>query len=56
MKLLFVPLRFLISPVFIVAIDVLILFPMALALVDVAGSIHRHLDTHEPVTITSRSP
>jgi len=53
MKFLFVPLRFLISPVFIAAVDVLILFPMVLTLVDVAGSIQRHGDTHEPVTITS---
>jgi hypothetical protein len=53
MKFLFVPLRFLISPLFIAAVDVLILFPMVLTLVDVAGSIHRHVDTHEPVTITS---
>ncbi len=53
MKFLLVPLRFLISPLFIAAVDVLILFPMVLTLVDVAGSVHRHGDTHEPVTITS---
>jgi len=53
MKFLFVPLRFLISPLFIAAVDVLILFPMVLTLVDVAGSVSRRGDTHEPVTITS---
>ena len=53
MKFLFVPLRFLISPAFIAGVDVLILFPMVLTLIDVTGSIHRHIDTHEAVTITS---
>lgn len=53
MKFLFVPLRFLISPAFIAAVDILILFPMVLTLADVAGSVRRHVDTHEPVTITS---
>lgn len=53
MKLLFVPLRFLITPVFIAAVDVLLLFPMVLSLIDVGQGIPRHVDTHEPVTITS---
>ena len=53
MKLLFVPLRFLITPVFIAAVDVVLLFPMVLSLIDVGQGIPRHVDTHEPVTITS---
>ncbi len=51
MKLLFVPLRFLITPVFIAAVDVVLLFPMVLSLIDVGQGIPRHVDTHEPVTI-----
>ncbi|TAJ84015.1 hypothetical protein [Reyranella sp.] len=50
---LLVPLRFLISPIFIAAINLLILFPMVLSIIDVAKSVFRHVDTHEPVTITS---
>jgi hypothetical protein len=53
MKFLFVPLRFLITPVFIAAVDVLLLFPMVLTILDVAQGVHRHADTHEAVTITS---
>jgi hypothetical protein len=53
MKILFVPLRFLISPVFIALVNVLILFPMVLTIVDVLKSVNRHIDTHEPVTIAS---
>ena len=53
MKTLLVPLRFLISPLFIAAIDLLILFPMVLSVIDVVQSVHRHGDTHEPVVITS---
>ncbi len=53
MKLLLVPLRFLISPFFIAAVDLLILFPMVLSIIDVVKSVHRHGDTHEPVVITS---
>ncbi len=53
MKVLLAPLRFLISPLFIAAIDLLILFPMVLSVIDVVKSVHRHADTHEPVVITS---
>ena len=53
MKFLFVPLRFLISPVFIAAVDVMILFPMVLSILDILQSVNRHADTHEPVTIAS---
>ncbi len=35
MKLWFIPLRFLITPVFIAAVDVVLLFPMVLSLIDV---------------------
>lgn len=53
MKYLFVPLRFLISPAFIAAVDAMILFPMVLSIIDVVQSVNRHTDTHEPVTIAS---
>jgi hypothetical protein len=53
MKFLFVPLRFLISPVFIAAVDVMILFPMVLSIIDIVQSVNRHSDTQEPVTIAS---
>ena len=53
MKFLFVPLRFLISPVFIAAVDVMILFPMVLSIIDIVQSVSRHGETHEPVTIAS---
>lgn len=53
MKYLFVPLRLLISPAFIAAVDVMILFPMVLSIVDIVQSVNRQSDTHEPVTIAS---
>ncbi len=49
----FAPLGFLISPLAIAAVNVLLLFPMVLSILDVTGSVARHTDTHEPVTITS---
>lgn len=52
-NLLLAPLRFLISPIFIAAVDLLLLFPMVLSVIDVAKSVTRHVDTHEPVAITS---
>lgn len=53
MKFLLVPLRLLISPAFIAAVDVMILFPMVLSVLDILQSVNRHSDTHEPVTIAS---
>lgn len=53
MKFLFIPLRPLISPAFIALVNVAILFPMVLTVIDVLKSVNRHVDTHEPVTITS---
>jgi hypothetical protein len=53
MRFLFVPLRPLISPAFIALVNVAILIPMVLTIVDVAGSVGRHADTHEAVSITS---
>ncbi|WP_425064577.1 hypothetical protein [Reyranella sp.] len=53
MKFLLVPLRFLISPVFIAAVNLMILFPMVLSIADIVQSVNRHIDTHEPVTIAS---
>ncbi len=53
MKFLFVPLRPLISPAFIALVNVAILFPMVLTIIDVLKSVNRHVETHEPVTITS---
>ena len=53
MKFLLVPFRPLISPVFIALVNVLILFPMVLTIIDVLKSVNRHIDTHEPVTIAS---
>jgi uncharacterized membrane protein YvlD (DUF360 family) len=53
MKFLFLPLRLLISPLFIALVNALILVPMVLSIIDVAGSVNRHGDTHEPVTIAS---
>ncbi len=53
MKFLFVPLRPLISPAFIALMNVAILFPMVLTILDVLKSVNRHVETHEPVTITS---
>lgn len=53
MNFLFVPLRFLISPVFIAAVDVMILVPMVLSVIDVAQSVGGHANTDEPVTIVS---
>jgi hypothetical protein len=52
-KLLLVPLGFLISPITIAAVNLLLLFPMALSVIDVAKSAIAHADTHEPVTIAS---
>lgn len=52
-NLLLAPLRFLISPIFIAAVNLLLLFPMVLSVIDVAKSVTRHVDTHEPVAITS---
>ena len=53
MKFLLVPLRFLISPVFLAAVNLMILFPMVLSIADIVQSVNRHIDTHEPVTIAS---
>ncbi|TAJ90321.1 MAG: hypothetical protein EPO41_17965 [Reyranella sp.] len=53
MKFLLVPLRFVISPVFIAAVNVMILFPTVLSIIDIVRSVNRHADTHEPVTIAS---
>ena len=53
MKFLLVPLRFLISPVFIEAVNLMILFPMVLSIADIVQSVNRHIDTHEPVKIAS---
>lgn len=53
MKFLFAPFQFLISPVFIAFVNVLILSPMVLTIIDVVKSVNRHVDTHEPVTIAS---
>lgn len=53
MKFVFAPLRFLISPVFIAAVDAMILFPMVLSIIDIVQSVNRHSETHEPVTIAS---
>ena len=53
MKFLLVPLRFLISPVFIAAVNLMILFPMVLSIADIVQSVNRHIDTHEPVKIAS---
>lgn len=53
MKLLFVPLRVVVSPAFIAGVNVMILFPMVLSIIDVVQSVNRHTDTHEPVTIAS---
>lgn len=53
MKFLFVPLRPLISPAFIALVNVAILIPMVLTIIDVMKSVNRHVETHEPVTITS---
>ena len=53
MRFLFVPLRPLISPAFIALVNVAILIPMVLTIIDVMKSVNRHVDTHEPVTITS---
>lgn len=49
----FALLGFLVSPIVNAAIDILLLFPMVLSVVDVARSVAGHADTHEPVTITS---
>lgn len=53
MKFLFVPLRPLISPAFIAVVNAAILIPMVLTIIDVMKSVNRHVETHEPVTITS---
>jgi len=53
MRFLFVPLRPLISPAFIALVNAAILIPMVLTIIDVMKSVNRHVDTHEPVTITS---
>jgi len=52
-KLLLAPLGFLISPVTIAAVNLLLLFPMVLSVIDVARSAIARADTHEPVTIAS---
>lgn len=49
----FAPLGFLVSPIAIAAVDILLLFPMVLSIVDVAKGVVGRVDTHEPVTITS---
>lgn len=48
-----IPLRLLISPLAIAAINLLILVPMALSVVDVAGTVYRHGDFNEPVDIVT---
>lgn len=53
MKFLFLPFRVVISPLFIALVNALILCPMVLSIIDVVGSVNRHVDTHEPVTIAS---
>ena len=53
MKFLSVPLRPLISPAFIAVVNAAILIPMVLTIIDVMKSVNRHVETHEPVTITS---
>ena len=53
MKLLLVPLRFLVSPIFIAAVNTLILFPMVLSVIDLAKSVRAHEAPHEPVMVAS---
>ncbi|MBS0520002.1 MAG: hypothetical protein JSR90_15015 [Proteobacteria bacterium] len=47
------PLRFLVSPIIIAALDLLILFPMVLSVFDVAKGILAHVAWEEPVNIVS---